>query len=74
MGLKFLTGPFGLLGLGRGTNWPKLSSRGLLPVSATLLRISAIISTISMGPSLTNSMGMLSLPGLLLFLFLRLLF
>ena len=31
MGLKFLTGSFGLLGLGRGINWPKLNSIGLFP-------------------------------------------
>ena len=37
IGLKFLTGPFGLFGLGRGISWPKLNSKGLFPVSASSL-------------------------------------
>ena len=32
--LRFLTGPFGLFGLGRGIRCPRLISTGLIPVSA----------------------------------------
>ena len=55
IGLRFLTGPFGLPGLGRGISCPKLSSKGLFPVSAMLFRICAICSKTISGLFLTNS-------------------
>ena len=43
-GLRFLTGPLGLPGLGKGISCPKLSSKGLSPVSAISFNICAICS------------------------------
>ena len=44
IGLRFFTGPLGLPGFGSGINCPKLSSIGLLPVSAIWFNISAMCS------------------------------
>ena len=41
-GLRFLTGPLGLPGLGKGISCPRLNSKGLTPVSAISFSISAI--------------------------------
>ena len=54
-GLKFLTGPFGLPGLGKGINCPRLSSKGLFPVSAILFSMSAMCSNTISGLFLTSS-------------------
>ena len=44
IGLRFLTGPLGLFGFGRGIKCPRLISTGLIPVSAVWFNISAIFS------------------------------
>ena len=42
IGLKFLTGPFGLPGLGRGFKIPNFISVGVSPVVAALFRMFVI--------------------------------
>ena len=57
IGRRLLHGPWFFLGLGKGKRWPSFISFGYSPVSAALLRISAIsVNTIS-GASLINSAG-----------------
>ena len=56
------------LGLGNFKRWPSFISFGYYPVSAALLRISAISMNTISGASLINSAGKLSEPVLLLFL------
>lgn len=66
IGRRLLHGPWGFFGFGNGSRWPSLISFGYSPVSAALLRISAIsLNTIS-GASLISSAGILSGPVLLL--------
>ena len=42
IGRRLLHGPFGFLGLGRGSKWPNFISSGYSPVSAAMLSIKAI--------------------------------
>ena len=65
---RLLHGPWGFLGLGIGNKCPSLISFGYSPVSAAILRISAISLNTTSGASFINSAGILSGPVLLLFL------
>ena len=65
-GLRFFGGPLGFPGFGSGMSCPNVSSVGFFPVSAILLRMSAIWSCIMFGLCLTSSAWILSHPVLLL--------
>ena len=67
IGLRFLTGPLGLFGFGRGIKCPRLISTGLIPVSAVWFSISAIFSKTISGLFFNISAFRSSHPGLLLF-------